>query len=308
MTILVTGCFGFIGSNLVQKLLLAGHKVVGFDNLSNCSFSAPGRIKSAVGPKWKNFEFYKLDIRELESMHAVCTHHRITQIVHLAAMGSVPRSFLKPAEYVDVNEKGFVNICLLSRLMGMNRIVYASSSSVYGAIEGLRTEEDSCEPTSPYGVSKLQNELFAHTWSRYADIEMIGLRFFNVYGPGQNQHGDYAAVIPRFILEDIPVINGSPEIERDFTYVDDVCLAIGRALTIDLRTPNRVINVGSGVPTTLRRLATLLGKEFTVGPAREGDVKRAYAETALAESVLGHQSITSLETGLALTVKYFKEL
>ncbi len=309
MTILVTGALGFIGSNLVPKLLNQGHSVIGFDNLSNVNPDATSRMKKEAGDNWSKFEFFKMDIREFDSMHAICTKFDIRTIIHLAAMGSVPRSFLKPADYVDVNEKGFVNICRLASHLAITRIVYASSSSVYGH-QTDKCEDKPCDPASPYAVGKMQNELFAKTWAMHTAIQMIGLRFFNVYGPGQSALSEYSAVIPRFICNPSPIVNGDGYIERDFTYVDDVCEAIKLAAFDKLSLMNEVFNVGTGKKNTLKSLISILGKEKSVvyGDKRIGDVKSSRADTLKAMTILGFTAKISIVDGLRKTVEYFREV
>jgi len=306
MTILVTGCLGFIGSNLVPRLLSDGHSVVGFDNMSNCSPNATHRMKALCGPiNWGNFKFYNADVREFNAMHSICTHHAIDAIVHLAAIGSVPRSFNDPAAYVDNNEKGFVNVAKLASHLAIKRLVYASSSSVYGS-QPVKDERFVPEPLSPYAISKFANELFANVWSRATGVRMTGLRFFNVYGPGQHHGGAYSAVIPEFITNPHPTVNGSDAIERDFTYVEDVCDAI--ILAISSADSRGVYNVGTGVTTSLAQILGMIGKQAKLGPRRPGDVMSSHAVTSLSEHQLGFKARTKFADGLIKTVEYFERL
>lgn len=308
MNILVTGCFGFVGSNLVPKLLAAKHNVIGFDNLSNVMPDVSDRMKANSGSDWKRFKFFKLNVCDMEPMMAVCAHEGIDAIVHLAALGSVPRSFTDPVAYVENNEKGFVSVAAIASRLGVGRVVYASSSAVYGNADPMqkRTVGKEGAPLSPYAVSKIQNELFASVMAIKGGLEFIGLRFFNVYGPGQSPMSAYSAVIPRFICETTPKINGSGDICRDFTYVDDVTRAIGLALTVKLNFPSIVCNVGTGKATSLRKLLEIIGKDAIEGPKRFGDVKNSVADTSCASAKLGFKAETSIEHGLAQTIKYYQ--
>lgn len=309
MNILLTGALGFIGSNLSIRLLNEGHNVVAFDNLSNAMESSTSRIKSSVGDKWANFKFYKIDIRSFEAMYAICANEQIDIIINLAALGSVPRSLTLPAEYVDVNERGFVNVCRLATHLGIRRVVYASSSSVYGdATTDYRTEGQEGKPLSPYAISKLHNELFANVWVKQTGIEFVGLRFFNVYGPGQNPFSEYSAVIPKFICTARPQVNGDGTVVRDYTFVDDVCSAIIISMTQQLQKNSIVCNIGTGQGTSLNGLLVHLHK-LTVashGSARPGDVQCSIASTTLAEELLGFKAETKLKDGLKMTEEYFK--
>lgn len=309
MTILLTGALGFIGSNLSIRLLNEGHKIIAFDNLCNALESSTSRIKSSVGENWSNFKFYKIDIRSFEAMYAICANEQIDIIINLAALGSVPRSLSLPAEYVDVNERGFVNVCRLATHLGIRRIVYASSSSVYGdSISDFRTEGYLGNPLSPYALSKHHNEVFADIWAKQTGIEFVGLRFFNVYGPGQNPFSEYSAVIPKFICTARPQVNGDGTVTRDYTFVDDVCDAIVNSMDVKLHMNSVKCNVGTGQGTNLNGLLSLLGKLDVAmfGSPRPGDVKRSIASTDYAGAVIKFNAKTNLKDGLKITEEYFK--
>lgn len=304
MKILVTGCFGFIGSNLVTHLLNAGHEVIGFDSLVNCSIDPTDRIKQQSGQNWSNFKFFKCDIRSYEQMLSFALNERPEYIIHLAALGSVPRSFQDPASVSSVNVTGFINVMTLAKALEVKRVVFASSSSVYGSAQGSRTEDNIGLPLSPYALSKQTNELFAGIWGQ----EYVGLRFFNVYGPGQLVDSPYSAVIPRFINGKEITIYGDGETVRDFTYVDDVCEAIELSLTTDR--PNEIYNVCTGQGTSLKQLANLCkGKrEVKHIELRPGDIKESIGIPFKAEVFLKFKAVTGIEEGIEKTIKYYEGL
>lgn len=307
MKILVTGCFGFIGSNLITHLLNNGHEVVGFDNLVNPSIKPTDRIKSKVGKNWQNFRFYQVDIREFNTMKSLAVNERPEYLVHLAALGSVPRSFQNPSEVMDVNVKGFTNVMMLSTMLECKRIVFASSSSVYGD-SNTRHEESVGNPLSPYALSKRQNEQFAEVWCKNLKLSYTGLRFFNVYGEGQLVDSPYSAVIPRFINQSEITIFGDGSTVRDFTHVDDVCEAIELALTS--KENNQIYNVCTGNGTTLKKLAQLCGnnKEIKHIESRPMDIKESIGIPFKAEVFLKFKAAIGIEEGIERTIKYYESL
>jgi UDP-N-acetylglucosamine 4-epimerase len=308
MKILVTGCMGFIGSNLVSHLLNDGHEVLGFDNLVNPSLNPTDRIKAKSGQNWSNFKFYKVDIRDFETMRSICVHDKPDAIIHLAALGSVPRSFQNPNEVMSVNVNGFINVAMLGTLLGCSRLVFASSSSVYGDDKsGTRIEERLGKPLSPYALSKLMNEQFADIYCK-PPLAWVGLRFFNVYGSGQLPNSAYSAVIPRFINEPEIKIFGDGETTRDFTYVDDVCEAISLSLTTQYA--NTVYNVGTGQQTSLNTLASLCGakKKVIFMGERPHDVKHSVAAPYKAQLYLKFSASYDIETGIERTIQYYESL
>lgn len=313
MKILVTGCMGFIGSNLTSHLLNAGYQVIGFDNRSNCSINPTDRIKQNSGKNWKNFKYFDCDIRDLKAMSMICAVERPEIIVHLAALGSVPRSFENPALVIDVNEKGFCNVLTLASSMGVKRVVFASSSSVYGDENKMvyKTEGNEGEPLSPYALTKSQNEKLAKIWQK-SGLELIGLRFFNVYGPGQLPDSPYSAVIPKFINDPEIVLNGAGSTVRDFTYVDDVCEAIELCLKSD-HNVNFVVNVGTGRSTSIEELANIIlkhrrGIKIIYKAPRAGENPYSVASIIKARQYLNFQASYSLEEGLKKTIAYYEGL
>lgn len=310
MKILITGCFGFIGSNLTSNLLNAGHEVIGFDNLANPSINPTDRIKSQTGQNWTNFKFYKCDIRNYEQMLSFAINDKPDYIIHLAALGSVPRSFADPAYVMDVNVKGFVNVMTLATTLNVKRVIFASSSSVYGNLPVKERREDfPITPVSPYALSKRINEDFAQVWCKEISLKYVGLRFFNVYGPGQLTNSAYSAVIPKFINDKEIVINGDGKAVRDFTYVDDVCEAIELSLTTN--SYNQIYNVGTGTGVYIDELAKAISrgkKEIKYSEDRPGDIKQAIASTIKAESNLKFKAAIGIEEGLDRTIAYYEGL
>lgn len=309
MKILVTGCMGFIGSNLVPFLLKDGHEVIGFDNRSNSSLDPTGRMKKKSGDTWSKFKYYDVDIRNFQQMISICANEVPDVIIHLAALGSVPRSFTFPAEVIAVNEVGFCNVLMLADNMRCQKMVYASSSSVYGTSpERVKMEGREGFPLSPYALTKKQNEQMAMIWSQVSALKTLGLRFFNVYGPGQLPNSPYSAVIPKFINDECIIIHGDGKTVRDFTYVDDVCEAIVLAIQ-DTEKSVGICNIGTGNPTEINALAFLIGrgqKEVKRGPARAGESKYSIASTDFAKEKIGWTAKTELTAGLKKTMEFYE--
>lgn len=305
MKILVTGCMGFIGAHVTARLLNEGNHVVGFDNLSNPCINPTGVIKASTKENWKNFKFYKVDIRDLNTMICICINEKIESIIHLAARGSVTRSFETPHETVDVNERGFANMLALSETQNLKRIIFASSSSVYGdSIKKIKVEGEEGNPLSPYALSKQQNEKLAQIWSNKTGLEYIGLRFFNVYGPMQNPDSPYAAVIPRFLNDKEIIIYGDGETIRDFTYISDVVQVVSKSVWI--KKHNFIVNVGSGKETKIKDLASKLSynRNITHSDKRDGETKESVASIEKLKSIY-EIGTTSLDFGIIETKKYY---
>jgi len=314
MKVLVTGGAGFIGSNLVHRLMnddrITTVKVL--DNLETGRFDNISVFKNQ-----SKFEFIEGDIRN----YGICLGAAAGMdiISHQAALGSVPRSVQDPVTTHEVNATGTLNVFNAARENKIKRVIYAASSSTYGDHPGLPKVEDKIgSPISPYGVTKLVNELYAKVFAELYDMEFIGLRYFNVYGPKQNPGGPYAAVIPLFIkavLENkSPVINGIGDSSRDFTFVEDVVQANLLAMfTENKKTVNQVYNIAKGEQTTLNELFNMLleisGKDIkpTHGPERNGDIKHSLADVTKAKQLLGYDPATSPIEGLRKTFDWYKK-
>jgi len=314
MKVLVTGGAGFIGSNLVKSLIQDQRisKVKVLDNLETGNLT---NLASVLGNK--KFEFIEGDIRN----YALClgVSEGMDIISHQAALGSVPRSVADPLTTHEVNATGTLNIFNAAREKKISRVVYAASSSTYGDHPGLPKIEDKIgSPISPYGITKLINEIYASVFADLYKMEFIGLRYFNVYGPNQNPAGPYAAVIPLFVklfLDDqSPVINGDGEHSRDFTFVEDVIQAnIKSMFTENKEAINQVYNIAKGEKTSLNDLVEMLqqisGKQINAihGPDRTGDIKHSLADISKARNFLGYHPDTSLLEGLKKTYEWYKQ-
>ncbi|MFF4159200.1 SDR family NAD(P)-dependent oxidoreductase [Streptomyces sp. NPDC001678] len=321
-TWLVTGVAGFIGSHLLETLLEAGKRVVGLDNFSTGKKENLADVEARVGPaRWARFHLIEGDLRSRDACDAAV--RGVDAVLHQAALNSVPRSMAHPDQVLEVNTIGSVNLFRAATEAGASRIVYASSSSVYGDVPtALRREPVLGEPVSPYAVSKRAMEQLAAVCHRSGGVTMTGLRYFNVFGPRQNPDGPYSAVIPRWIrallTSQPPVVHGDGTQSRDFTYIDNVV----RANLLAAARPagsEGVFNVGTGHGTSLNDLfeelrtnvAELAGRPEAArtvpatAPPRAGDVASALADLELAERGLGYRPLVGLAEGLRHTVSWF---
>jgi nucleoside-diphosphate-sugar epimerase len=307
---LVTGGAGFIGSHLVERLLREGARVRVLDNFSTGS---RGLLPSASGPG-ATLEIIEGDIRELATVERAAAG--ATVIFHQAAMRSVPRSVEDPLGAHANNVTGTLHVLQAARTARVPRVVYASSSSVYGANPELPKREDQVPaPISPYAVSKASGEQYAAVWSHLYGVEAVGLRYFNVFGPRQDPASEYAAVIPRFILWGLrgqPLeVHGDGTQSRDFTFVDNVVEANVLAAAAP-GVGGQVFNVGGGERISLlaviERLERALGRplERRHTAARAGDVPHTLADIGKAKRLLGYESRVAFDEGFQRTVEYFK--
>ena len=318
--VLVTGGAGFIGSNLVERLLQQGNKVTCLDNFAT---GLRDNIKSFHS--YSNFSLIEGDIRNQETCHEAC--EGITYVFHHAALGSVPRSIEDPATSAEVNEIGFLKMLIAARDAQVKRFVYAASSSTYGDSSTLpKIEHRIGKPLSPYAITKLSNELYAENFNRLFGLETIGLRYFNVFGRRQDPQAAYAAVIPKFcsMLLDhkSPTIYGDGTHSRDFTHIENV-LQVNQlsALVNDPDAVNQVYNVACGERTDLNRMAQILKAELSMfdpnidrveikhGPSRKGDIPHSHADISKAQGLLGYKPIVKFEEGIKAAADwYFKTL
>jgi UDP-glucose 4-epimerase len=296
MRVLVTGGAGFIGSHVVRELLARGARVVVLDSLVSGSAQAVP----------EEAELITADIRDAESVARAL--EGITHVVHLAALVSVPESMRDPVGTHDVNVSGALIVFDEARKKGVKRVVYASSAAVYGDDPSLpKSERSVLAPLSPYALSKLENEEIARLYGSAYGISSAGLRFFNVYGPGQKGDHPYASVVPRWVeavRAGLPLaIFGDGSQTRDFIHVRDVARAVADALEKELP-KSVVLNVASGTETPLKELVELIRRvcagvvETTVQPARPGDIMRSVADAGLARELLGFVPKVSLEEGI----------
>jgi UDP-N-acetylglucosamine/UDP-N-acetyl-alpha-D-glucosaminouronate 4-epimerase len=313
MRILVTGGAGFIGSNIVESLLADGNieQVRVLDSLATSSTENITEFYAS-----SKFEFIQADIRDYSACLRACDG--IDLITHQAALGSVPRSIDDPLTTNEVNITGTLNVFTAAKEKKIKRIVYAASSSTYGDHPALPKVEDQIgKPLSPYAVTKYVNELYADVFGHLYDIEFIGLRYFNVFGPKQNPKGAYAAVIPLFVESLLdrqpPVINGDGSTSRDFTYVTNVVQANLLSLfSKNKKAINEIYNIGYGQQTSLLQLVQDLKKitevnvEAIHAPERSGDVKHSLADISKAKALLGYDPAVSVEEGLRQTCEWYK--
>lgn len=314
MKILVTGGAGFIGSNLVEELL-KDNRVKLVRALDNLSTGSVKNIEEFYSDR--KFEFIEGDIRNYETCLQAC--NGINLITHQAALGSVPRSIKDPLTSNEVNITGTLNIFTAAKENQIKRIVYAASSSTYGDHPGLPKVEDQIgKPLSPYAVTKYVNELYAQVYANLYGMELMGLRYFNIFGPKQNPQGPYAAVIPLFIdallKNESPTINGDGSHSRDFTFVSNAVQATMLALFTEKKEAvNQLYNVACGQQTSLLQLFEFLKKEAgsnlhpIYGPERVGDVKHSLADISKAKRLLGYNPEISVEDGLRKTFQWYRD-
>lgn len=315
-TVLITGGAGFIGSNLCGRLLEQGNKVICLDNLST------GNERNILPfMSNKNFQFINGDICDADTCRKAT--HGVDIILHQAALGSVPRSVQFPLATHTNNATGTLNVLDAARLNGVKRVVFASSSSVYGdAPELPKTEDKTGLPLSPYAASKSVGEMYAKVFGQLYGLETIGLRYFNVFGRNQDPDGAYAAAIPRFIkamVYDAPVtVHGDGQQSRDFTYIENVIQANQlAAITENPAALNQAYNIAYGEQYTieylvgqlevlLRELAPDLPKAKVVSiTERPGDIKHSLADISKARKLLGYDPQHSLADGLSEAMKWY---
>lgn len=313
--VLVTGGAGFIGSHLVSELIRLGFRVRVLDNFSTGKRGNLEAVREATQSSASSLDVREGDIRSYETV--LRATDGVHYVFHEAALGSVPRSVADPITTQQVNADGTLNVFLAARECGVLRVVYASSSAVYGDSPRLpRKEGEEGRPLSPYALTKRVNEDYARLFHNLYGLDAIGLRYFNVYGPRQDFNSDYAAVIPRFVTalltENTPVIYGTGEQSRDFTYVGDVVDANLRAMKAPAAAGGLVFNVGFGRRATLLELLDTLYELLGIRtdplhePPRVGDVPHAFADCSLAESVLGFKGRCDLRTGLTQGISWYK--
>jgi UDP-glucose 4-epimerase len=304
MKALVTGGAGFIGSNLVRRLVERGDDVRVLDNFST------GNRANLEG---LDVEIVEGELRSYERVHNAV---RGTEVVfHLGALGSVPRSVQDPLTSSAVNVEGTLNVMLAARDEGVRRVVYSSSSSVYGSKRELPVNESlAADPISPYGVAKLAAERYCVSFSRvYESFETVVLRYFNVFGPRQSPRSQYAAMVPLFITaiaagEPVTVF-GDGEQSRDFTYVANVVDATLLAADAD-GANGRIFNVAAGSPASVNAVADTIGRilgkpvERRFAPPRPGDIRDSWADVTAARETLGYQPTVDLEEGLRRTIEH----
>ena len=319
-TWLITGVAGFIGSNLLENLLLLNQKVVGLDNFATGFQHNLDEVQSVVtAEQWQYFTFIEGDIRKLADCQTACAD--VDYILHQAALGSVPRSIADPINTNDTNISGFLNMLVAARDAKVASFTYAASSSTYGDHPALpKVEEAIGKPLSPYAVTKYVNELYAEVFARTYGFHTIGLRYFNIFGKRQTPDGAYAAVIPKWtaamIQGDDVYINGDGDTSRDFNFIENAVQANILAATADNDAKNQVYNVAVGGRTTLNTLFTELkdnlsinGVDYSQAPIyrdfREGDVRHSQADISKIKSVLGYDPQFDVVQGIKKAMPWY---
>jgi UDP-N-acetylglucosamine 4-epimerase len=321
-TWLITGVAGFIGSNLLEHLLLLDQQIVGLDNFSTGKRSNLNEVRNSVSENQRQrFKFVEGDIRDLSTCREVCSG--VDYVLHEAALGSVPRSIEDPIAANESNVSGFLNMLVAARDTGTKRFVYAASSSTYGDHPALPKREDTIgKPLSPYAVTKYVNELYAEVFARTYDMETIGLRYFNVFGPRQDPEGAYAAVIPCWIRALIKgenvYINGNGETSRDFCFVENVVqMNLLAATSLEPAAVNQVYNTAVNARTSLNELFDMLREKLephyphllnckpVYRDFRPGDVLHSQADISKATGLLGYEPAYTFETGLGEALSWY---
>lgn len=314
---IVTGAAGFIGSHLVERLLMLNQKVFAVDDLSNGFQSNLVEVRSIVGEeRWKQFSFVQCDVASPE-LQKLFNGYEV--VLHQGALGSVPRSIENPAASMHANVEGTANVFKAAATNHIKRLVYASSSSTYGdaPADGQKKEGEEGVPLSPYAASKAACELLGDACARCYDLTIVGLKYFNVFGPRQRPDGPYAAVLPRWgtaLLEGKSVeIHGTGEQSRDFSYIENVVQANILAATVPIDKKHLVCNIALGGSSTLkemyRYLVAALGvtpPEPNYLPRRAGDIDSSCANIARAQQFLGYVPAVTVEEGIKRYATWLK--
>ncbi|OWT58359.1 NAD-dependent epimerase/dehydratase family protein [Candidimonas nitroreducens] len=321
-TWLVTGCAGFIGSNILETLLTLDQNVVGLDNFATGHQYNLDEVRQTVSAEqWARFTFHEGDIRDLDACRKATAG--VDFVLHQAALGSVPRSLSDPITTNDVNVGGFLNMLVAARDAKVQAFVYAASSSTYGDHPDLPKVEDRIgRPLSPYAITKYVNELYADVFARAYDFGSIGLRYFNVFGKRQDPNGAYAAVIPKWVAamirgEDV-VVNGDGETSRDFCFVENAVQANLLAALAQPEGVNQVYNVAYNARTSLNELFEYLAralanngivydKQPVHADFRAGDVRHSQADISKARRLLGYDPLHDIVQGLEVAMPWYTQ-
>ena len=318
---LITGVAGFIGSNLLEHLLLLDQEVVGLDNFATGHQRNLDEVRSNVSDQqWRRFTFMQGDIRNVDDCHAAC--RGVDYVLHQAALGSVPRSLNDPIATNATNIDGFLNMLVAARDAAVKSFTYAASSSTYGDHPGLPKVEDVIgKPLSPYAVTKYVNELYAEVFFRSYGFNSVGLRYFNVFGRRQDPQGAYAAVIPKWLASMISAddlfINGDGETSRDFCFIENVVqMNLLAATSADPSAVNQIYNVAVSGRTSLNQLFEALRKGleengviYSKAPVyrdfRAGDVRHSQADISKAQKLLGYAPAYDVSQGISKAMPWY---
>ena len=315
MNILVTGGAGFIGSHVVEELVKKGHKVVAIDNLY---LGKPENLKEIIEAYPDRVIFIQGDVRDAELIIKIVKEHEIEAISHQAAVSSAPMFIPDPREGVEANILGFLNILEAARRFDIEKVVYASTSSIYNILPPPHREDMNVKPRTFYEYSLWMREHAARIYHDLYRIETIGLRYFSIYGPREQHKGKYANIISQFIWKimkgEPPVIYGDGTQTRDFTYVKDVAEA--NIIALEKKgIGGEVFNIGTGRETSFNQIVELINRflgtnikpKYVPNPIKNY-VYRTQADTTKAEKVLGFKAKTDLETGVKITIEYYKNI
>ncbi len=306
MRVLVTGGAGFVGSAIAAACVGRGDDVAVIDNMLN---GDPSRVPEGA-------KLVEADLRDLDAVRAVSTGAEL--VFHEAALRSVPRSVDDPVLATECNVIGTMNVLIAAQEAGVRRVVYASSSSAYGGVtDGLQHEDATPRPLSPYAASKLAAEHYCQVWTRVHGLSTVSLRYFNIFGPGQDPESKYSAVVPAFVAALLqgrpPVVHWDGEQSRDFTYIDDVVEANLKAAEADQRADGSVINIGGGRPRSINEMLQAISDEIGVWiepervPMRAGDIRSSSADISRARDLLGWEPTTSWSDAVKATVAYLRD-
>ena len=319
-TWLITGVAGFIGSNLLETLLLLNQKVVGLDNFATGFQHNLDEVQGLVSEEhWQGFTFIEGDIRNLADCQAACIG--VDYVLHQAALGSVPRSIADPIATNETNISGYLNMLVAARDAKVSSFTYAASSSTYGDHPALPKVEDAIgNPLSPYAVTKYVNELYADVFARTYNFKTIGLRYFNIFGKRQTPDGAYAAVIPKWTAAMIQgndvLINGDGDTSRDFNFIENAVQANILAATANDEAKNQVYNVAVGGRTTLNTLFSALKEHLSANGVsytqeavyrdfREGDVRHSQADISKIRNALGYDPQFDIVQGIRKAMPWY---
>jgi UDP-glucuronate 4-epimerase len=328
MTILLTGCAGFIGFHTAKKLLSKKIKVIGIDNLNNYYDIRLKKNRLKLLLKFKNFKFKKINLTNKSKLESIFKKSKVKYVINLAAQAGVGYSLINPNAYIESNITGFLNILECCKSYKIKHLIYASSSSVYGANKKIpfAEKQEVNHPISLYAATKRSNELMAHTYSHLFNLPTTGLRFFTVYGPmGRPDMAIYIFV--KNILENkIIDINNNGEMKRDFTYIDDIVNGIEKIIKkipkknikrsyikIDKSVaPFNIFNIGNNKPVKLKYLVSLIENELKIKakknyrPMQPGDVKSTYADIKSLTNLCGFKPKTNIKAGLKKFINWYK--
>ncbi len=329
MNILITGAAGFIGFHTAEKLLQQGESIVGIDNLNDYYAPQLKEDRLKLLSSYKNFTFVKLDINDNDGLENLFSKYKFTDVIHLAAQAGVRYSLKNPKAYVDANLAGFVNILECCRHNNIKHLIFASSSSVYGAnIKKPFTESDRVDhPVSLYAATKKANELLAHSYASLYNLPCTGLRFFTVYGPWGRPDMAYFKFVKNIINGTTIDVYNNGGMRRDFTYIDDIVNGILRVINKPAQpdpdwsskisaeisyAPYRIYNIGNGNPVQLldfiKTIEHILGKKaiLNMQPMQDGDVTETFADISLLREQFGYQPQIKIADGMRKFVDWYK--